>query len=167
MLAPEADIILACHHQRQKNNINYTLRWVKGHQDNDKPNNELDCDVKINQAIDLMAKEECKEGHTTEIQPYEGSGAMLRINGKWITTSCHEHILEAVMSKRHQQFFQNKYNGEGGWISKSQEDYNKISWQGIDIARKTLTTREHVRIMKLLNGWLDTGRQKGLFGQTR
>jgi len=74
-----------------------------------------------------MAKEECKEGHTTEMQPYEGSGSMLMIKDEWITTNYRNHILEAVMSKRHQQFFLNKYNGEDGRISKSLGDYNRIS----------------------------------------
>jgi len=88
-----------------EHNINYTLRWAKGHQYDNKPDDELDCNAKINQAMDLMAKEECKEGHIIEMQPCKGSGAMLRINGEWITTNYREHILEAVMSKRHQQFF--------------------------------------------------------------
>ena len=101
------------------------------------------------------------------MQPYKGSGAMLRINGQWIPTNYHEHILEAFMSKHHQHIFLRKYNREDRQISKSLEDYNRISWQGICNARKTLTTREHLRIMKLLNGWLNTGKQKGLFGQIK
>ena len=72
--------------------------------------------------MDLLAKEECKEDHIIEMQPYEGSGAMLRINGNWITTNYHDHILEAVMSKHHQQFFLQKYNGENLRISKSLDD---------------------------------------------
>ena len=148
--------------------INCTLRWVKGHQDDNKPDGKLGCDAKINQAMDLLAKEECKEGHITEMQPYEGSGTMLRIKGKWITTNYREHIiLEAIMSKHHQKFFLGKYTGDNGRILKSIDDYDQISWQGIGNTRKVLTARKNVRIMKLLNGWLNTGIQKGLFRQTR
>ena len=107
MLAPEAGIILACHHQRRKNNTNYTLRWVKGHQDDDKSDHDLDNNAKINKAMDLLAKEECKTGQRVDQQPYDGSGAMLKINNTWIITNYRQHIQEAVMSKQHLKFFLN------------------------------------------------------------
>ena len=43
-------------------------------------------------------------------------------------------------------------------------DYNIIHWRGIGNTRKRLSIDENTRLMKYINGWLHTGRQKGLFG---
>jgi len=42
-----------------------------------------------------------------------------------------------------------------------------IHWQGIGSACNAMTRRENARSMKLLNGWLNTDRQKGLFDQAK
>jgi len=78
MLSPEADIILAIDHQRKHGPTRFNLQWIKAHQDDNLPNDQLDVDAKVNQSADLLAKEERLHGIPFENRPYQGSGAMLR-----------------------------------------------------------------------------------------
>ena len=86
-------------------------------------------------------------------------------DNQWITPNYKTHIQEAVMKPDHLQWFKTKYNGTDKRIYKSEADYNNIYWKGIGQARKHLNDYDNVRIMKLMNGWLNSGRQKGLFGK--
>jgi hypothetical protein len=165
MLSPEADIILAIQHQRKHGPTQFNLRWIKAHQDDNLPNDQLDVDAKVNQSADLLAKEERLHGIPFENRPYQGSGAMLKIGNKWITSDYKTHIQEAIMKPDHLRWFKTKYNGTDNRIYKSETDYNNIYWKGIGQARKHLNDYDNVRIMKLMNGWLNSGRQKGLFGK--
>ena len=63
------------------------------------------------------------------------------------------------MLKDHKEFFLHKYK------DKSEHDYDSIYWRGIGIARKRLSDTENITIAKYMNGWLNSGRQKGLFGE--
>ena len=93
------------------------------------------------------------------ITPYPGSGTMLIINGKWVTTKYISQIQDAIMAKDHVKFFLEKYN------TNSEDDYNHISWRGIGQACIKLTDTENINITKYVNGLLNTGYQKGLLGE--
>ena len=158
-LAPEADIIMAIHKQREQSNTKFTLTWIKAHQDDKKKYEELDEEAQLNVDVDKAAGEERMNGQVVTPQPYEGCGAMLIINGKWVTTKYREQIHLASTTPAHIKFFLEKYKKHGKTI----DDYNSIYWRGIGNARSKLNPTENVRIMKLMNGWLNTGRQKKHF----
>ena len=70
------------------------------------------------------------------VYPYKGTGAMLMINGKWVTTKYAEQIQEAVMKPRHIAFFLKKYK------ARTREDYGRIYWTGIGWSRKRLSLEQ-------------------------
>jgi ribonuclease HI len=163
MLAPEADIILACR-QIQKDIQNHRLLWIKGHQDRNKPKEDQPQDVQMNIELDEAANASRQSGNVTREEPYRGSGAMLIIDDEWVTSNYAERIQEASIRPLHRQFFLEKYGKRKyGW--KTMEHYDAIYWQGIGRARKGLSRADNIRLAKYINGWLNTGRQKGLFGQ--
>ena len=63
------------------------------------------------------------------------------------------------MDQPHRDFFLEKYK------DKTIADYDSIYWRGIGMARKSMTDNENINLTKFMNGWLNSGRQKGLFGQ--
>jgi len=160
MLAPDADIILACHKLRKECDTEFNLEWVKGHQDDNKEYDELDDEAKLNVDMDTVCKDERVNGTVHKPKPYSGSGAMLIIDGEWVTNDYANRIQEAIMLPRHIKFFLWKYRDMNLTI----DDYNRVNWDGLGNARKTMTTTENTRLCKYLNGWLNTGRQKGHFG---
>ena len=105
MISPEADIIMAIHHLRSKMEAPVTCSHVYGHQDgknkakmSGKPPKQevqmnIGCDKLANDTIEAILS---AAGHIPEqpiLQPpYEGSKAMLRITGEWITSNTTKHI---------------------------------------------------------------------------
>ena len=63
------------------------------------------------------------------------------------------------MAKDYLNFFLQEYR------DKSEDDYKNICWKGIGQARKILSEKENVTLTKYLNGWLNTGHQKGHLGE--
>ena len=159
MLAPEADILLHCHHKKQQLQAPLDLQWVRAHQDDGKKKEDLPPEeVQLNIEYDERSKEFRVHDEVTYKTAYEGSGAMLIINNKWVTTKYKLQIQEASTLKAHKAFFLKKYQ------SKTLDDYNSIYWRGIGMARRNLTLKEDTNLTKHMNGWLNTGKQKGHFG---
>ncbi|KAL7533446.1 hypothetical protein ACHAXR_008970 [Thalassiosira sp. AJA248-18] len=155
MLSPEADIILAQHHITKNNPNDIDLQWIKGHHDDDKAQTDLSDEAQLNVEMDDLSKHERVHGTITHHDPYPGTGAMLIINGQWVTTNYKDQIQAAIMRPKHIEFFLNKI-----------DDYNSIYWRGIGNARDQLSDHINIRVMKYVNGWLNTGRQKGIFGHS-
>ena len=101
MLAPEADIILAIHALRSKSAKQTSISWLCGHQDKDCRVEDLPPEAQMNIDLDAVANEARLHKPITREQPLPGSGALLIINGKWVTTKYNEQILEALMSEAH------------------------------------------------------------------
>ena len=55
MLGPDADIILAYHHQINTHGLEVTTEWVKGHQDEKEPTSALSDDAQLNTEMDESA----------------------------------------------------------------------------------------------------------------
>ena len=81
---------MAIHKQREQSNTKFTLTWIKAHQDDKKKYEELDEEAQLNVDVDNAAGEERLNGQVVAPQPYEGCGAMLIINDKWVTTKYRE-----------------------------------------------------------------------------
>ena len=109
--------------------------------------------------MDEHAKDERTNGEVCYDEPYTGSGAMLIINGEWVTNNYAARIKEAVMIPHHLKWFRKKSK------DKTEDDYNSINWAGIGNARKKLNNSDNVHLVKFMNRWLNTGRQKRLHGK--
>ena len=90
---------------------------------------------------------------------------MLIVDGEWITNNYEERIQEAVMRPKHKKWFLSKYAKSRHIKTKTIDDYNSIHWRGIGNARRRLNEADNTRLTKYLNGWLNTGRQKGHHGK--
>ena len=100
------------------------------------------------------------EGKIDRGIPYVGSGAMLKLRGKWVTTKYAECIPDAVMEPQFRAFFLAKHK------FKTTEEYDTIDWHNIGAARRNIKGNQNTNVSKLIHGWLNTGRQKGHFGQS-
>lgn len=99
----------------------------------------------------------------TQDQPYPGSGAMLIIiQNKWVTTKYNEQILEAMTADEHRTHFLAKYYK---YNQLNDTMYDSINWQAIGDARRGIQPHRNIRLFKYMNGWLNSGRQQGLFGE--
>lgn len=159
VLAPEADIILAIHHELNNNmTIRPDTKWAESHQDDHDLLENLLLNAQMNSSMNIASKSRNNDSIVYDT-PYPGSDAMLIINGQWVTTRYSEQIRDALMANDHLQYFLHKYP------DKSKKHYDSIYWHGIGLARRGLTNHQNINIFKLMNRWLNSGRQKGLFDQ--
>ena len=117
MLSPEADIILACHKLHDEVKISTNLEWLHTHQDKDKHKEDLPPPVQMNIDMDVSCKNEwtrnivINSNNENFATPYPGGGAMLIINGKWVTMKYASQIQDAVMANDHLNFSLKKIQG--------------------------------------------------------
>ncbi len=161
VIAPEADIIMSTQQQIRSHNIDFHAMWVRGHQDRTTPPEELNDATRLNIDCDRDANEARLYDPIHLEGPYAGSGAMIKIDGRWITTKYREQLQLASIRRKHIKFFLKKYEKQHKTIT----DYNNIHWKAIGDARRTCSPVKNIRIAKFMNGWLNSGRQKGLFGK--
>jgi hypothetical protein len=136
MLDPEADLILAIKHERDKSTRPSEPEWVKGHTDKTTPYNKLPHQNQVNIDVDHSSGNERKHGTIVNEEPFDGSGAMLILDGKWVTTAYKMQILNAITEPAHRKYFASKFKHE-----------------------------VNSRISKYMYDWLNTGKQKDLFDQ--
>ena len=67
----------------------------------------------INVDTDRISKEERTSGPIVHATAYPGSGAMLIIKDKWITTSYKERICQAITEKTPKKYFLKKFQLTG------------------------------------------------------
>jgi hypothetical protein len=159
LLDSEADLILAIQELRSKTPTPSTLTWMRGHSDDTEHYDKLTTKQQTQVDTDNLAKTSRTKEPVTFQTPYPGSKAMLIINNKWITTSYHEQIHEAVVHERHKQYFLGRHP------HLQSPDYYSINFRGIGIARKRQKHTHTARITKYMNGWLNVGHQKDKMGQ--
>ena len=135
-IAPEADIILAVHALRTKlseDGGDTNIQWIKAHQDDKCKTSNLSPPSQLNVDMDTASKHSWTNHAITypNPAPYPGSGAMLIIDGQWITTKYNEQIRDAMTAASHHTYFTKKYRI-------TQATYDDINWIGIGHARKSL-----------------------------
>jgi hypothetical protein len=133
--------------------------WVKGHTDDHKESHEITDKEQLNIIVDKVSGEEQRHGQPTYDTPYDGSGAMLIIDGQWVTTEYKTQIQTAIMKPKHRAYFQKKFKHA------DQTVYDDIAWKIIGQARRNLSHELNSRISKYMYNWLNTGHQKELFGE--
>ena len=77
---------------------------------------------------------------------------MLIIDGEWVTSDYGSRIQEAVMHPTHLKWWLQKYKHLDSLA------YDSIDWKAIGNTRKYISGTDEARLIKYLNGWLNTGR---------
>ena len=149
MTSPEADIILACQEMIKKMESKPKLAWVRGHQDGKKKKKyeDLPTDAQVNIDMDDECDEERRKGKPLQVRPLKGSGAMLAINNRFITTNYKQNIHEAIMKGEHKRYFIKRYQKHG----LTNKGYDKIAWKYVGRAKKRLPMKHISTVTKLQN----------------
>ena len=165
-IAPEADIILAIHHLKQKLKVPIRCGHVYGHQDGknkSQSTKRLSEQAKMNIGCDERATATLNEilrnrGPTTApliLQPpYEGSKAMLRIGDTWITSNTPKHLHWAHRIPSLKQYCFKRHK----WREKT---FDAIHWDSIESVRRRLKLKDLVRTSKIMHGWLPLMHNRG------
>ena len=161
MTSPEADIILACKELIKNMKKKPLLIWERGHQDKKKPYQLLTQRAQLNVDLDKHCGEERTEGKQSPVTPLKGSGAMLAIDGTYVTTKFNHHIQTAATKDRHKKYFLERHKDN----NMTTDQYESIAWKYIGRARNRLTIRQNSTITKLINKWLNVGHQKEHMGK--
>lgn len=172
MIQLDADIILAIHTLVTEYAGQVTFHHVYGHQDTctrgdrTKPK-PLSVPALLNIECDRLANETASAVQTRETplptlqSPYPGFKALLRINGRWITSQERQHITWASHRDRLWNYCKDKYK----W---SEVVMETILWSALKKARKGKTMPSLVGTSKILHGWLPVMHVHGrVTGDTR
>ena len=154
-MSPEADIILAIHvlcSELTNNGGNPHIQWTISHQDNDRPSSSLSPTSQLNVDMDIASKQSRVNNTITHTAPYPGSGAMLIIKDQWVTTKNNEKICDALIEAIHCTYFMKKYR-------LTLTTYDDVDWTVIGCARDSLSLSVNLNLTKMLNDWLNTGKQ--------
>ena len=79
MLAPEADILLACQKCKYESACLINLRWERGHQDKGKKYKDIPKGAQLNVDLDHLVKDTRFHHTTVSVTPYPSSGTVLII----------------------------------------------------------------------------------------
>ena len=117
--------------------------------------NTLNLAARINVECDAIATETAQRAHNgTEINtgneitlPYQGSRALLNLNGVWVTSKHQHQIRQAKWGESIRQYCMTKH----GW---SQTTLEMVNWEVVRTIRSKMTQSQFVRSSKLMHGWL-------------
>jgi ribonuclease HI len=158
MIQSDGDIILAIQALVTQFPGQISFHHVYGHQDTRhregrNKQRDLPTPALLNIECDQVANEtsvavSARESHLPTLQPpYPGSKALLRINGKWITTKLKEEINRACHRDDLWEYCKTKHH----W---TEETMSSILWSALQKARAGRTFASMVHTSKLLHGWL-------------
>ena len=140
--------------------VQHTIRWVKGHQDSNRPYHDLPRNAQLNVLADKLATAFAK-GTLTKKCPsranpmfFPASEVSLIINGQRNTAYPRESMRFHINGTRMRQYLQ---KARPHWQDKV---WNSIDIQGLGLAYKTLQHNRRFRICKSIHGWLPTGHQR-------
>jgi hypothetical protein len=137
-----------------------TIAWVKGHQDDDTPYDELTLESQLNIDCDAAAKMHLKEGIKPNFTPtpIAGSKASLCLGGHIVTTDMDNQIRMAGQSKRMLEYAADKF----GWTDNQAQA--TVNWRAIGRAKRRLKLSQSIRTSKMMYDWLNVGSQKAKMG---
>ena len=128
---------------------------------------DLSDEAQMNVACDQIAEEAAKD-HIADPQapdisllapPYEGSKAMLKIDGTWITSHYGREIHRASKGPKIVKYCKKRHNWD-------QATVDLINWELIGKVRRKQKWHHFVHTMKIMHGWLpvmhNLGKYKGI-----
>ena len=86
--------------------------------------------------------------------PYEGSRAMIKINGKWITLNLKEHILYASHTPKVSKYYNKRFKWQD-------ETFDTVYWTSIKRVRTKMQLHKSHQEIKIMCGWLPTNKMRG------
>eukprot|EP00956_Cyclotella_meneghiniana_P023204 scaffold44714_cov61-Cyclotella_meneghiniana.AAC.4 len=145
---------------RLKDFNDITIEWVRGHQDDKTPYDDLPIESQLNIDCDAAAKRHLVEGTKPKYpaQPICGSRATLYLSGYMVTTDINDQIQMAGQSKKMLEYAADKF----GWTDN--QAIATVNWRAIGRAKKRLQFGPSVRITKFMYDWLNVGLQKKKMG---
>lgn len=165
MIQADADVILAIHKLIRDFSGQVTFHHVYGHQDTRRREDKqgsptlsrvarlnIECDRLANETA--IAIQQSDAPLPTLQPPYPGSKALLRINGRWITSKEKLHIKDARHRSALWEYCKSKYN----W---TEETMRTILWAALKKARTAHTLSTTIRTSKVMHGWLPVMHQQG------
>jgi hypothetical protein len=164
-LKSDYDLLQGIQREIESLPVALNVKWVKGHQDQHKPRNELPLEAKANCIADDVCTETHHQhpsevGHLPDWIP--GTKAALLHHGKLITKKQDDYVMTAAMaprlrkrlikkSKRHNPFL------EQDWDATTFED---INWKGVRSSFGRLTKGRQFQFSKYAHNWTPTLHQQ-------
>ena len=128
--------------------------WVKGHQDDNTPYDDLPLLAQLNVDCDTAAKKHLREGThpTSRPAPLPDAKATLFFGTNMVTTEINEQIQYAAQAPKLFEYLREKFD----WIDTP----------GLGRAKKCLTRVRSIRTTKWIFGWFNIGAQKQKWERT-
>jgi hypothetical protein len=86
--------------------------------------------------------------------PYEGSKALLCIDGRWITSQQRQYICDSKWGLNLREYCCRRYT----W---SDQVFDSIRWKMIQSVRRRMTRQQQRQTSKIMHGWLPVMHQQG------
>lgn len=115
----------------------------------------IECDRIATETIDA-AREENRQSDLPPVikLPYEGSRALLNIDGKWITAHPNRHIMMAKWGHKTKAYCCRRFQWD-------EQQFESVLWDSIRSVRKNLTATEQMKTSKIMHGWLPVNHMQG------
>ena len=131
-------------------NVNRTYLWVASHQEDD----SQDVNIQANERADDLAtetRENVVNGlqHAYPKQFFDGSHAILQINGSLVTKDLKDTIHKALYGPALDDFLKGKYS----W---AEITFANIDWKSLERALRKTQGNTHTMIIKLMHRWQPT-----------
>ena len=146
--------------------IKIEIRWVKGHQDEnrfgEKINGPFKKEVMMNIQVDEFARRGMEMGvGKITIKPVLSTEVIaLYTKNEVQITNLRKYIVRTKNGKELEQFLKDKK----GW---DDEIFNDVEWEGIESMLKSAGPNRRTRLVQLLHNWQNVGAQKGRFRDSR
>ena len=142
--------------------VRINCEWVKSHQDDDKPVQELDLPAQLNVAADQRAN----AAHTATFpvphmqKPFIDTSVIgfYDVKGEEIL-DISSHVTTELHTRPMIEYLSQKYN----WTT---DIINNISWDSLGISMRRLPTTQRLKQLQYLHNWQNVGQQKILFAQS-
>jgi len=155
----DVDIMTVIANRMKETTLRHRLRWVKAHQDDKRPYDELDVWGRLNCDADQLATNFRLRIDAGEVKvPKEGffvhqMAACFFIDGRKITSHVLHSVRSHIQGSKHRKYLQDRHN----W---SNAVWKSIDWRGLKSGYLSLGPLKRIKTSKSIHGWLNTGRQK-------
>ena len=122
----------------------------------------LSLEAKINIECDRIATETMdavRRGNAHGLPPviklpYEGSRALLNIDGKWMTAHQNRYIVKAKWGQKMKEYCCHRFRWDD-------QQFDSVLWSIVRSVRKNITATEQMKTSKIMHGWLPVNHMRG------
>jgi hypothetical protein len=142
--------------------VKHSVKWVKAHQDNTQPVDQLPLSARLNVKADNLATQYYQAMMSKEVpwishanpSPFPSCPVTLRVNGQVITAQSKAILRFHINGTRLRQHLQ---KSRKGW---NDQVWSTIDFSGLGGALLSEPVIHRLKMSKLLHGWLNTGHQR-------